>query len=72
MGKKEIETKVILFSVIMIEYHNDILGIEVRWLAGTQDNPNAGQVITYWQYKRYVRSGKIEVIRKAHGKGRTD
>ncbi len=55
----------------MIEYYNDILGIEVRWLAGTKDNPYAGKVMSYYSYKDYVRRNKIEVIRQAHGKGRT-
>ena len=54
----------------MIEYYNDILCIEVRWLAGTRESKQ-GEILTYWQYLDYSKRGKIEVVRQGKGKGRT-
>lgn len=53
----------------MVQYHNNILGIEVRWLAGTR-NGNPGEIMNYEDYNNLRRAGKVTHLRHG-GNGRT-
>ena len=52
----------------MLEYFNDILGIEVKWLAGDRKQP--GAVMNYDKFNNMKRAGKIRQLRVG-GRGRT-
>lgn len=53
----------------MVQYHNNILGIEVRWLAGTR-NGSTGEIMSYWDFDNLRRAGKVTHLRHG-GRGRT-
>ncbi len=46
----------------MIEYHNDILGIEVKWLAGDK-KLKKGKLMAYDKFDKLRRTGKLRQLR---------
>ena len=52
----------------MIEYYNDILAIEVKWLAGDRKSKR-GQIMTYAQYVNLKRSKRLKHLQNG-GNGR--
>ncbi|MGC9332115.1 MAG: hypothetical protein ACP5DZ_09620 [Bacteroidales bacterium] len=57
------------FKPQMVTYHNNILGIDVRWLAETR-NGSTGELVSYWDFDNLRRAGKVTHLRHG-GNGRT-